>query len=373
MCPIHIEPTSARRQRQYASMHNLAIMALLLDEEENSDRVASKKRSIWVHDILKKRKIDGEYVTLCKMLEDPEEKFFKYFRMTRFQFNVLFLKIGKKEKLAVCLRFLGTGDSYQTIAFSFRLGHSTVQSIVLEVCSAIIFMLKDEYIPIPGEEDWKRIAEEFWEIWNFPNCIGALDGKHIVIEAPPNSGSLYFNYKKTFSIVLLALVDAQYKFVAVDIGAYCKNSDGGIFSNSNLGKALEKNKLNIPNEQYLPRPQVREDQNKRKFNDRLSRARKVVEDAFGQQAAKFRIYCRRLNALLKNADTIVMTTCILHIYIKEDATDVHSREVSSSSSLPAGLITSLNGQGGSAQPEAFENRVKFKKNFCSPAGKLPWE
>ncbi|KAL4104449.1 hypothetical protein QTP88_019750 [Uroleucon formosanum] len=160
MCPIHIEPTSARRQRQYA---NLAIMALILDEEENSDRVASKKRSIWVHDILKKRKIDGEYVNLCKMLEDHEEKFFKYFRMTRFQFNVLFLKIENnitkqnthfreaippKEKLAVCL----------------RLGHSTVQSIVLEVCSAIIFTFKDKYIPIPGEEDWKRIAKEFWEI-----------------------------------------------------------------------------------------------------------------------------------------------------------------------------------------------------------------
>jgi len=103
------------------SYKDLAIMALLLDEEENSDRVASKKRSIWVHDILKKRKIDGEYVTLCKMLEDHEEKFFKYFRMTRFQFNVLFLKIENnitkqnthfreaippKEKLAVCLRYM---------------------------------------------------------------------------------------------------------------------------------------------------------------------------------------------------------------------------------------------------------------------------
>ena len=58
------------------SCKDLAIMALLLDEEENIDHVASKKRSIWVHDILKKRKIDGEYVTLCKMLEDHEEKIF---------------------------------------------------------------------------------------------------------------------------------------------------------------------------------------------------------------------------------------------------------------------------------------------------------
>jgi hypothetical protein len=85
-----------------------------------------------------------------------------------------------------------------------------VQSIVLEVCSAIISKLKEECLLIPSEEDWKRIAKEFWDIWNFTNCIGALDGKHVVIEAPSNSGSLYFNYKKTFSIVLLALVDAQY-------------------------------------------------------------------------------------------------------------------------------------------------------------------
>ncbi|XP_025420698.1 uncharacterized protein LOC112690816 [Sipha flava] len=186
--------------------------------------------------------------------------------MSKYQFNVLLLKIESniskqnthfreaippKQKLAVCLRFLGTGDSYQSIAFSFRLGHSIVQSIVFEVCSAIISKLKEEYLSIPSEEDWKRIAKEFWDIWNFSNCIGALDGKHVVIEAPPNSGSLYFNYKKTFSIVLLALVDAQYKFLAVDIGAYGKNSDGGILSNSNLGKALERNKLNIPNDQYF--------------------------------------------------------------------------------------------------------------------------
>ncbi|KAL4104448.1 hypothetical protein QTP88_019749 [Uroleucon formosanum] len=165
------------------------------------------------------------------------------------------------------------------------------------------------------------------------------------------------------------------------MGAYGKNSDGGILSNSNLGKALEKNKLNIPNEQYLPSTNEKlplvvigdEAFPLKKYLLRPYPGPQVVEDAFGQLTAKFRIYCRRLNALPKNADTIVMTTCILHNYIKEDATDVHSREVSSSSSLPAGLITSLNGQGGSAQPEAFENREKFKKFFCSPAGKLPWE
>ena len=62
----------------------------------------------------------------------------------------------------------------------------------------------------PTQERWEEIEKEFNSCWNFPNCIGAVDGKHIVITAPFNSGSLFHNYKGTFSINLLALVDANY-------------------------------------------------------------------------------------------------------------------------------------------------------------------
>lgn len=105
--------------------------------------------------------------------------------------------------------------------------------------------------PIHTLEYWKNIEEQFKTLWHYPNCIGAINGKHIVIERPSNTGSMYFNYKKEFNIVLLALVNAEYRFITVDIGAYGKNSDGGIFRASKLGQGIINKKLNIPPEKEL--------------------------------------------------------------------------------------------------------------------------
>lgn len=96
----------------------------------------------------------------------------------------------------------------------------------------------------PTPDDWKKISEEFYKQWNYPNCIGAIDGKHVVIKSPQYSGSLYLNYKGTFSVVLMATCDANYKFKTVDVGSYGKQSDGGIFGSSELGKKLQQGKRN---------------------------------------------------------------------------------------------------------------------------------
>ena len=85
-----------------------------------------------------------------------------------------------------------------------------------------------------------NIADQFEKQWNFPNCIAAMDGNHILIRQPRNSGSYYFKYKGTFSIVLLALVDADYKFIYVDVECNGRVSDGGVFQNSTLSEASKK-------------------------------------------------------------------------------------------------------------------------------------
>lgn len=153
------------------------------------------------------------------------------------------------------LRFLATGSSFSDLAFRFRMGVSTVSKIIYETIDAIIATLLNIAIPSSrSEEEWKQIAEEYFLKWNFPNCLGALDGKHVHIFAPNKSGSFYFNYKSTFSINLMALVDANYRFVMVDIGGYGSSADSTIFKNCSFGKSWIDNpeKLNIPANAPLP-------------------------------------------------------------------------------------------------------------------------
>ena len=112
-------------------------------------------------------------------------------------------------KIVVFRRYLATGDSFCTISASFHIGRSTVSSIITQVCDALWGKLSKTHLMAPTCQDLLEIVSQFEEIWNFPHCIGAMDGKHVVLQCPKNSGSLFFNYKGTFSIVLLAVVDAQ--------------------------------------------------------------------------------------------------------------------------------------------------------------------
>jgi len=64
-----------------------------------------------------------------------------------------------------------------------------------------------------------------------------MDEKHVQIQAPPKSGSSYFNYKKNFSLVLMAICDHEYKFTMIEIDAFGSNCDAGVLSKSLFGKA----------------------------------------------------------------------------------------------------------------------------------------
>ena len=148
--------------------------------------------------------------------------------------------------------FLSTGGSHITLSGRFRVGITTVHRCIKKTCKAIWDMLSGSYMKPPTKQDWISIEQSFYKQWNFPNCVGAVDGKHIVIQAPHNSGSQFFNYNGTFSLVLMAWVDADYRFVFEDIGDYGSQSDGAVFKNSHLGQQFINGQLDIPGPKALP-------------------------------------------------------------------------------------------------------------------------
>ena len=162
-------------------------------------------------------------------------------------------------------------------------------------------------MPEPNKEMWLKKAAQFYKFTNFPNCVGSVDGKHIRIQCPPNTGSDYFNFKKYFSIVLMAVADANYYFTATDVGSYGREGDSYIFKKSNFWKRFTAGQLDLPGDKPLPSDDSREGtpvphvllgdeafgesknllrpypskNEKRIYNYTHARARRVVECTFG--------------------------------------------------------------------------------------------
>lgn len=130
--------------------------------------------------------------------------------------------------------------------YQYRVGLSTISEIIREVCNAVWRHAKPICFPTFSEKFWLDTAAEFFEKTNFPHCIGAIDGKHIRVIKPEASGSLYYNYKNYFSIVLIAVCDVSYKFIYVDVGSYRKSSDSTVLKESTFYKRINDGSLNIP-------------------------------------------------------------------------------------------------------------------------------
>lgn len=90
-------------------------------------------------------------------------------------------------------------------------------------------LLKEEFLQRPTEDCWRKIVQEFKKTSQFPNCLEAVDGKHIRVNRFPYSGSMNLNYKGYFSIIVMAVADSDYKFTYVDIGVYGKDCDSSVF------------------------------------------------------------------------------------------------------------------------------------------------
>ena len=76
----------------------------------------------------------------------------------------------------------------------------------------------------------RMVRHAFENRWQYPHCLGAIAGKHIVMQPMPAAGSHFYNYKHTHSIILLAVAGPNYECIYADVGTNGRASDGGVWS-----------------------------------------------------------------------------------------------------------------------------------------------
>ena len=102
----------------------------------------------------------------------------------------------------------------------YHIGYSTIKQVISEVCDVLCKVLIPLCLRFSTAEELRIIADGFANQVDFPHRIGAVDGRHCRIKKPPNSVSLFFNYRKFFSIVLMASCDANKRFIWANIGDF---------------------------------------------------------------------------------------------------------------------------------------------------------
>ncbi|XP_017467818.1 PREDICTED: uncharacterized protein LOC108360141 isoform X2 [Rhagoletis zephyria] len=370
-----------------------------------STPVPRKRKAMWVKVWREKKAENGSFVFLTKdLLLHDKEGYKNYLRMTESQFNLLLSYIEQDlvkqdtqmrdaitpaEKLCLTLRFLATGETYQSLSFHSKLSKSAISGIIPVVCDSIWRRLKGLHMKFPNSpSEWESIAYEFAIKWQFPNCIGALDGKHITFRPRRKDGAFYHNYKGTNSIVLLALVDVNCKFIFVDIGCNGCNNDAGVFLQSKLSTFLREERgipknATIGNNRSLPFVVVSDDafptqkhlmkpypyhsncRDKQVFNSRLSRARHVVEHAFGILANRFRIFLAPMNLKVETVENVTFACCVLHNFLTSNST------LSNVNNGRAERVTAASSQYNPRRGEAEAIRQEFMAYFNNE-GRLNW-
>ena len=285
--------------------------------------------------------------------EFDEERFIKTFRLSWNTFWWILGKIKSKlekedkgvghissdERLAICLYRLSRGDYLFTIGELFGYAECTVGEIVIEVCHAIVDSLWSESVTknFPKNDvEFKHMMNVMNAEWQFKFAFAACDGSHLRIKCPgggAESRKSYFNFKGFYSIVLMALVDAKYRFMWASVGMPGNTHDSTNFQSTRLWhdvingdilphKAQISSGLEVPPliltdgafpfRTWFMKPYgnavLTADQ--RYFNYRLSRARMVVEGSFGLLKSRFRILHRKCETC-KDTTVIMALACII--------------------------------------------------------------
>ena len=253
---------------------------------------------------------------------------------------------------------------------------------------------------------------EGFKKWNFEHCLGAIDGKHVMINCPKDAGSYFYNYKGTHSIVLMAVVDGNYEFTYIDVGCNGRVSDGGVWDRCSLNQLLEQGQANLPEDAVLPGstsgkkvpyvfvgddafplkrnlmkpfPFRNQTEEQRIYSYRVSRARRVSENGFGILCAKWGVFRSRINLPPEIVEKLVLASAAMHNkFLREQAEHyvppgtldredlANQRYIRGSWREGPNEAAQLERRPRNATHEAKEVREEFVR-FFNNEGAVPWQ
>ena len=251
--------------------------------------------------------------------------------------------VSVETQVALTLYYLSDEGRLRKTANSFGLARSTVSIAIRRVCNAISNHLGPQYIKLlktvsEVEEKTKNFLKQF----NFPQCLGAVDGTHINIKQPGSNATDYVNRKSHFSINVQACCDYSCRFMDVVVKWPGSVHDARIFVNSTLNRMLRSGEIPrcpkriVDNEDpiqvfilgdpaYPLLPYVMKEyakgggtQHEQYFGFRLCSARNVIECAFRRLKARFAALKRDMDINLDDLPSVVHSCFVLHNFCEEN-------------------------------------------------------
>ncbi|KAL7743471.1 hypothetical protein ACLKA6_018609 [Drosophila palustris] len=191
--------------------------------------------------------------------EGSDEAFMEDFRVNRDCFDILLKRLQKYERkdaalskaipldrrIAIAMYTLGSMGNYNILSFLFGMSESMVGEILLHFCCDVCRILGPEFLPkaLITPAKVHKCTQGFLNLFGFPQCFGAIDGRHFAIKPCAADAANYRNQKGWCSIIVLALVDHRSRFMYLNVGSPGRFNVSEAFEKSSLKKLMQRNPI----------------------------------------------------------------------------------------------------------------------------------
>lgn len=296
-------------------------------------------RRLWVKDR------SQEWWEFYNQPDFPEAEFRRAFRMSRPTFDLICDELSSavakedtmlraaipvRQRVAVCIWRLATGEPLRLVSKRFGLGISTCHKLVLEVCSAIKTLLMPKFLHWPDQSRIEKIKEEFEQNSGIPNVVGSMYTTHIPIIAPKISVAAYFNKRHTernqktsYSITVQGVVDPSGVFTDVCIGWPGSMPDDQVLEKSALYQrasgGLLKGVWIVGSSGYplmdwvlVPYAHQHLTWTQHAFNEKIGDIQKIAKEAFVRLKGRWSCLQKRTEVKLQDLPVVLGACCVLH-------------------------------------------------------------